>query len=427
MTNELALPNLMDDMLVGISMGRQAHISTDNKEWQAVVGKESRSIGMWDDVAKATYLEFILVGLAKHPLRLHFPLAPKDPNIPGPAQVSTYDPKNKQPPVCTSENGIGPSVESRSPQSAFCSNCWAKEWGSALSQRGEKIPACTTKKRLAVIVPSFSWDTVLQFDIPPAAFTNWGSLLQMMRDGRITRVESVMIRAYFIANEEGFIRFTLSPLGYNEQFHGPNSTPIIHRHMLSSETQALLGANDRPIDPATWAPALAAPAGQPALAYTPAAQPAQQFNQQQGPNQAYAGGGAGSGYAQPNQGYANQPGGGYQQQPTEQPVRHVYQVQHGPATGAQQVAGPDAYETGDVEYDAPAQNQPTDTHSGAAIEGEAAKSKRTRRTKAQIEADNAAKAAPASPQGAYGMAQGSPATDALRGQLNSAMGLTPPR
>jgi hypothetical protein len=547
----------MDDMLVGISTGRQAHISTDNKEWQAVVGKESRSIGMWDDVVKATYLEFILVGVAKHPLRLHFPLAPKDPNIAGPSQVSTYDPKNKQPPICTSENGVGPSAESRSPQSAFCSNCWAKEWGSALSQRGDKIPACTTKKRLAVIVPSFSWDTVLQFDIPPAAFQNWASLVQILRDGRIARPETVMIRAYFIANEEGFMRFSLSPLGYNEQVHGPGAMPAIHRHMLSSETFALLGGNDKPIDPATWNPALADPAGggQPALAYTPsqqaqhAPQQAQNYQPQpspqqhsgqtgagnyghagysgqaqapsqpqgpaplappaysnqalaqnqvvsnppatyggaqgtgyggspqgqpQGPSQAYAGGGASGGYPQPNQGhvnqsrpvdqapqsqaYANQPGGGNQyagygvrdgsgyQQPLEHP-QQIYQVQHGPATGNPhlQIAGPEAdydavpsgrHHPDDVEYTGASrlENQTEDTHAGASIDGEPTKTRRTRRTKAQIEADNAAeaaaKAAPQSaPQGSqsYGMAQGSPATDALRGQLNNAMGLNPPR
>lgn len=280
MTTELALPNLMDDMMVGISVGRMPHISTDNKEFQAVMGKESRPIGMYDEQARAMYLEFILVGMAKHPIRLHFPLAAKDPNNPNPAQVSTYDPKNKQPPICSSENGVGPSADARQPQSAFCANCWAREWGSALSQRGERIPACTTKKRLAVIVPAFGWDTPLQFDIPPAAFQNWAALTQMLRDGKINRPEAVMIRAYFIANEDGFLKFTLSPLGYNEQVFGPTAMPAIHRHMLSDETRVLLGGNDKPLDPARFVPggaALAAPVSQPQVAYTPTGTPIQNY------------------------------------------------------------------------------------------------------------------------------------------------------
>jgi hypothetical protein len=77
-------------------------------------------------------------------------------------------------------------------------------------------------------------------------------------------------------------------------------------------------------------------------------------------------------------------------------------------------------------------------HDGAVIEGETAKAKRTRRTKAQIEADNAAAAAQAAqasgqpqpqanPQAGYGMAPGAPVTNSLRGQLDSALGVSIPQ
>jgi hypothetical protein len=491
MTTELALPNLMDDMMVGISVGRMPHISTDNKEFQAVVGKETRPIALYDEQARAMYLEFILVGMAKHPIRLHFPLAAKDPNNPNPAQVSTYDPKNKQPPVCSSENGVGPSADARQPQAAFCANCWAREWGSALSQRGERIPACTTKKRLAVIVPAFGWDTPLQFDIPPAAFQNWAALTQMLRDGKITRPEQVMIRAYFIANEDGFLKFTLSPLGYNEQVFGPTAMPAIHRHMLSDETRVLLGGNDKPIEPHKWNPGLAAPAGaaqlaapvqnyaQPAPASAPASAPSYQAgpsDQQNAPapyNPAPApvtppgyGAAAGpsaqppaypqaGGYGQPGNAYGGG-GGAYpaQNQPSgvgngsygvrdgsgyAQPVGGAGggggSVYGAPGVTTAQIAPPPSAE---VEYLPPANQQPG-MHDGAQIEGEPAKAKRVRRTKAQIEADNAAAAAaqaqasngpsggqqPA-PQTGYGMAAGTPATNALRGQLDTALGMNIP-
>jgi len=493
MTTELALPNLMDDMMVGISVGRMPHISTDNKEFAAVVGKELRPIALYDEQARTMYLEFILVGMAKHPIRLHFPLAAKDPNNPNPAQVSTYDPKNKQPPVCSSENGVGPSVDARQPQAAFCANCWAREWGSALSQRGERIPACTTKKRLAVIVPAFGWDTPLQFDIPPAAFQNWAALTQMLRDGKITRPEQVMIRAYFIANEDGFLKFTLSPLGYNEQVFGPTAMPAVHRHMLSDETRVLLGGNDKPMDPSKWNPGLAAPAGaaqlaasvgQPAVGYVQTqpiqnyAQPAQHQapapSHQAGPSDQYnpppaayqappahqqnapasynpapapvtpAGYGAAAGpAAQPS---AYPPVGGYSGGPG------AYQAQNQPSgvgnggygqppAGYGQPAQLPPPPSAEVEYIPPTQQGQPGMHDGAEIEGEAAKAKRTRRTKAQIAADNAAaaqaQALPSNgPSGGqqpqpnlsagYGMAGGTPATNALQSQLNSALGMSIP-
>ena len=255
---EQNLPDLMGDALGGISLGRQPHVSTDNKQFMAVSGREKRNLGQFDQQRGAIFLEFMVVGMARHAMRAHFALKPKDANDPNPGQIAVYDPANPIPPICTSENGVGPSTSSRQPQAPVCANCWAAQWGSAISQRGERIPACTSKKRL-VIIPALAewWETPLQFDVPPAAFQNWAALIQMLRDGKITRLESVVIRAYFIDMAEGFLKFELSPLGYVQNAFGENALPVLHRHMVSEPVALLAGKNDQAIDPSTWSPSMA--------------------------------------------------------------------------------------------------------------------------------------------------------------------------
>ena len=126
-----------------------------------------------------------------------------------------------------------------------------------------------------------------------------------------------------------------------------------------------------------------------------------------------------TGYANPNGpaqgqgliGYQNQPGaysqGGYQQP-------------------AQPMAPPPSFQT---------PTTPPDMHAGAPIDGEPAKEKRKRRTKAEIEADKAAQGAPIQqgPAGAgqqmasYGMASPQDGDiNSLRSQMQGAMTMQVP-
>jgi hypothetical protein len=86
-----------------------------------------------------------------------------------------YDRENPGPPTCYSDNGVGPSRMAQSPQARTCAECPNSEWGSAVSKlTGKGIPACATKKKLAVLVVGDASGLVYQLQIPPATLKALG-------------------------------------------------------------------------------------------------------------------------------------------------------------------------------------------------------------------------------------------------------------
>src|SRR5580698_6283874 len=119
---------------------------------------------------EALALKVIVIGVNKH----------------GPSKVywgRSYDPKaaENERPQCWSDNGIGPSNESLTPQAETCAVCPHNAWGSAVSQMtGKGIKACSDRKKLAVIVPEHNSDTVYLLNVPPASFGNLGAYVKKL-------------------------------------------------------------------------------------------------------------------------------------------------------------------------------------------------------------------------------------------------------
>src|SRR5262245_24007021 len=66
-----------------------------------------------------------------------------------------YDPADESPPVCFSDNGVGPSKNASEPQGRTCAECPMSGWGSAVSKMtGKGIPACKEYRKVACIVIS---------------------------------------------------------------------------------------------------------------------------------------------------------------------------------------------------------------------------------------------------------------------------------
>jgi len=119
---------------------------------------------------------------------------------------ATYDPDAMTPPLCFSDNGIGPSSRSLEPQAKSCqpdregvNGCRWSVWGSDTSKKtGDKIPACQNGVKLALIivklekkqwVPAISKapGAVFFFRVPPAslgAISSYGKTVIGM--GKIT-------------------------------------------------------------------------------------------------------------------------------------------------------------------------------------------------------------------------------------------------
>ena len=67
--------------------------------------------------------------------------------------AGSYDPKAKEKdgPVCFSNNGIAPHPAAKQPQSDKCATCKQNVFGSKITEQGKKSKACGTSKRLLVV------------------------------------------------------------------------------------------------------------------------------------------------------------------------------------------------------------------------------------------------------------------------------------
>ena len=174
-----------------------------------------------------------------------------------------YDPSgdNNNPPICFSDNGIGASAQASQPQNTSCQLCPHNAWGSAVSKMtGKPVKACNDLKKMAFIVPGDPNQLVYQLRIPPASLKNLAQYTQTVA-GHGCDLYDVVTRLEF--ESQGVLKF--SPASFVDE-----ATAKLTEHIWAQNaTDILVGKNDRP-----WTgQALAAPAAQQAL---PPAQPAPQ-------------------------------------------------------------------------------------------------------------------------------------------------------
>jgi hypothetical protein len=77
-------------------------------------------------------------------------------------------------PVCYSNDGIAPAADAEDPQSKKCATCPHNQWGSRISENGNKVKACTDSMRLA-IAPAGQINDPMLIRVPAASLKTLGS------------------------------------------------------------------------------------------------------------------------------------------------------------------------------------------------------------------------------------------------------------
>jgi len=189
---------------------------------------------------EALALKVIVIGVNKH----------------GPSKVywgRSYDPKaaENERPMCWSDNGVGPSNESLTPQSETCATCPHNSWGSAVSQMtGKGIKACSDRKKLAVIVPEHNSDTVYLLNVPPASF---GNLVAYVKKLAGHSLNNRKVELYDVITELKIEDKTLQFKAVGQTT--PQSQELIIGIWKGGEHQNVVGNNDTPIKGLLAAPA----------------------------------------------------------------------------------------------------------------------------------------------------------------------------
>jgi hypothetical protein len=155
----------------------------------------------------------------------------------------TIDLESNDPPKCWSDNGIGPSKECLEPQNATCQGCPKAEWGSAVSKMtGKGIPACNSRKKLAVIVPHLKTAQAWQLNVPVGSFAALKAYVKMLATksikGRPIELYDVVTELYMESKELSFTAVGLTP---NEV------KPGIIEIWDTGQHHAVVGEHDQPI------------------------------------------------------------------------------------------------------------------------------------------------------------------------------------
>ncbi len=163
------LPAFTDDLGSGLGSGSPPYVSIEGGRFTLI--DSSGDHEPITTVAQNTgipYFDCVIIDANSHHSQVFW----------GENRLYDKNSENRSPPLCWSDNGIGPSVNCSEPQAKACApdpegvnGCKWAVWGSATSRvTGKGIPACQRMKKIAVLIPDN--EGVFLLRVPPNSLDN---------------------------------------------------------------------------------------------------------------------------------------------------------------------------------------------------------------------------------------------------------------
>jgi hypothetical protein len=178
------------------------------------------------------YIDVTVLAINQHKSKMYFPDA--------------YDNKKPGIPVCFSDNGIGPSVESPEPQHATCAGCPRDVWGTKISARGKPVKACSDYKKIAVFT-AYRPEMAFLLSIPPGSWKDWKQYCGYFGANQVDLYELVT-RITFVGT--GLLHFEPATSGGKPVWMPQAFKAWYAKGLEEKKWDDLIGLNDRPIDAA---------------------------------------------------------------------------------------------------------------------------------------------------------------------------------
>lgn len=260
----------------GLGFVRHPTISRkDNRFTLVDSANNARMLNHMDEHGRI-FMDIVIVDASPYPNRIYY----------GPGG---YSEDNPRPPLCFSDNGTGPSVDSPQPQASTCASCEWSKWGSATGRDGKGIPACSNKKKLAVIVLGDTNEMLYEFTIPPASFGikpdkdpqegGWTWYCKSLAAHKTDLFQVVTRVSYLPGGALGSLVF--KPVAMVEG--DAELTERCNKWLGSGEAEDRIGLNDTAIDPAGYLPPQQAQKAHVAPPQRPVAMPIEQAKEPEPP------------------------------------------------------------------------------------------------------------------------------------------------
>ena len=202
------------DAISGIRRGMPPHVSLRGKQWCLIDASGNEAF-----VNQLT-LDVVVIKANKHASRIYY--------------AGSYNPDG-EPPDCYSDNGVGPSSMSSSPQAPACNVCPHAAYGSKINEFGNKAFACRSWKKLAIILAA---DT-------PVLINNAPSVLSAGQQVFLLKVPAMSMQSFAEQAAKVLAVAPLIGVIFRLNFDSSATYPLLVFTPLSYVTEALFKQADK--------------------------------------------------------------------------------------------------------------------------------------------------------------------------------------
>src|ERR1700678_657421 len=255
-------PDVGNALSQNLGSAMPPHVSIGGGRFTLIDAANNELPGAWFDQKIGVYIDACVVDVNNVMSRIYF------------SGAYDNDAEGVRP-DCWSDNGIGPSISANPPQAASCqrdptgqTGCKWAVWGSKINANGKKVPACSQKQKVALLIPASGFNTLFLLAIPPNSHGPLREYVERCK-GNQMNIANLLTRISFVPGVQGTLQF--HPVSYIDEA----TAKLRQAAYAEKKTDALVGRNDVPrAGPAQ----IAGPAPVQQIA-GPVQQPAQQVQQ----------------------------------------------------------------------------------------------------------------------------------------------------
>jgi hypothetical protein len=240
MTNQLPAylqafqaPDVGNALSQNLGSAMPPHVSIGGGRFTLIDAANNELPGAWFDQKIGVYIDACIVDVNNVMSRIYFSGA-FEPDAEGVR------------PDCWSDNGIGPSISASSPQAPSCqpdptgqTGCKWAVWGSKINANGKKVPACSQKQKVALLIPASGFNTLFLLAIPPNSHGPLREYVERCK-GNQMNIANLLTRISFVPGVQGTLQF--HPVSYIDEA----TAKLRQAAYAEKKTDALVGRNDVP-------------------------------------------------------------------------------------------------------------------------------------------------------------------------------------